>query len=270
MEARTEFYGCRLVFHDSWLVLMVFHGSRLVFPGFRSVFWLLTVPGWFLTNPVWFSGFFTVQNGFSWPEVGFYGSRLVFIIPGWWSCPPGLAGFGLVIMMMIMMRRRIVSFTWAGVGAAQKGVGRGIGQSTDPDRRNSSGSGSGTTTTLATLQLQQRCERVIVGTTLAREQKQILFTPSSLNPDIPHFLWQKKRLCFYKCKYKHKYTTEITEAVSPGPGGQGLHLCGTHQVRRVQRRRGRTLPKAIWTQASTALAALWFGQVWFGVVGLLW
>ena len=77
------FRGCRLVFHDSWLVLMVFHGSRLVFPGFRLVFWLLTVPGWFLTTPVWFSWFFTVQNGFSWPEVGFYGSILVFIIPGW-------------------------------------------------------------------------------------------------------------------------------------------------------------------------------------------
>ena len=89
-------------------------------------------------------------------------------------------------------------------------------------------------------------------------------------PRYPSLPVAKKRLCFYKCKYKHKYTTEITEAVSPGPGGQGLHLCGTHQVRRVQRRRGRTLPKAIWTQASTALAALWFGQVWFGVVGLLW
>ena len=72
------------------------------------------------------------------------------------SCPPGLAGFGLVIMMTIMMRRRIVSFTWAGVGAAQKGVGRGRGQSTDPDRRNSSGGGSDTTTTLVTLRLQER------------------------------------------------------------------------------------------------------------------
>ena len=56
-----------------------------------------------------------------------------------------------------------------------------------------------------------RAQRVIVGTTLAREQKQILFTPSSLNPDIPHFLRQKKHLCFYKCKYKHKYTTEVSE-----------------------------------------------------------
>ena len=154
--------------------MLVYHGSR-------SVFWLMTVPGWFLTTPGWFSWFFTVpewfftvpewffmvRSRFLWFQIGFYYSRMCpdventpkcicFIcILASRSCPPGLAGFGLVIMMMMMMmRRRIVSFTWAGVGAAQKGVGRGIGQSTDPDRRNSSG--GGTTTTLATLRLQER------------------------------------------------------------------------------------------------------------------
>ena len=34
-------------------------------------------------------------------------------------------------------------------------------------------------------------------------------------PRYPSLPVAKKRLCFYKCKYKHKYTTEITEAVSP-------------------------------------------------------
>ena len=64
-------------------------------------------------------------------------------------------------------------------------------------------------------------------------------------PRYPSLPAAKKSPVFYKCKYKHKYTTEIREALSPGPGGQGLHLCGTHRVRGVQRQRGRTFPKAL-------------------------
>ena len=62
------------------MFFVVFQGSRLVFRGFRWVLLVIQGSRVVFTVPGWFYGFSRFQAGFSWFQVGFHGSRPVFMI----------------------------------------------------------------------------------------------------------------------------------------------------------------------------------------------
>ena len=116
------FQGSRLVFHGFRCVLFVIQGSRVIFHGTRWVLWFFKVPGWLFIIPgrfLWSSRF---QLRFSWFQVCLHrfslrenhGSRLVFIVTGWFLFLQ--VSFSLFLVAFHCFSWLLVGFSWFQVG----------------------------------------------------------------------------------------------------------------------------------------------------------